>query len=143
MLENRGIRCEDGLMKKKLVAALGAVAIALSLSACDTGAQPAGEPIGGDVIAPVTQNLADLDSTTVELKVGQVLNINTGDVPVEAFEAEVADPAVVEFAPGRTEASAEFNPGFTGTATGTTEVTVSSTLSSVQVAPATFTITVK
>lgn len=126
-------------MKKKFAAIVGAVAIALTLSACNSGA--ADKPIGGDIIAPVTENIGDLQGASVELKVGQVLNINTGDIPVDGYEGEAADPAIAEFTPGRTDGSAEFNPGFTAKAPGTTEATMTATQGGIQAV--TFTITVK
>lgn len=125
MLANRGIRCEDGLMKKKkIVAALGAVAIALSLSACNTGAQPAGEPISGDVIAPMMTSYINLDGGTIAVKVGQVIVINTGDHPVDSLDGTSADPSIAEFVPGRIEASAEFNPGYSTKSVGETTATL-------------------
>lgn len=129
-------------MKHKAFATLGIAALALSLTACNTGqaSQSLQTPIGGDIIAPVTQEVSDLRGTDVQLKVGQVLNIKTGGLPVDNYTAEVSDSAIVEFVQGRKEASAEFNPGFTAKSIGTTDVTMTPAQGGVQVV--TFTITV-
>ncbi|MGX5681822.1 hypothetical protein [Schumannella luteola] len=92
------------------------------------------------VIAPVTKSANDLQGATVELVVGQVLNINTGDLAVDSYTAEVSDPAVAEFTQGREDGSATFNPGFTAKAEGTTEVTMTNDQGGIQ--PLEFTITV-
>ena len=65
---------------------LGAVA-ALGLSSASSACAPAGEP----VIAPVTMDANDLQGATVDLVVGQVLNINTGDLAVDSYSGEVDD----------------------------------------------------
>src|SRR3546814_14119515 len=64
----------------------------------------------------------DLQGATVDLVVGQVLNINTGDLAVDSYRGTVADSSIAEFVQGREEASATFNPGVKALAEGTTEV---------------------
>jgi len=96
--------------------------LAVALSACGAGSGEATKT--GDVIAPITMNANDLQGADVDLVVGQVLNINTGDLAVESYTGEVSDPAVAEFVQGRTDGSAEFNPGVTALAEGTAEVTL-------------------
>lgn len=85
-----------------------------------------------NVIAPVTMDAGDLQGETVELIVGQVLNINTGDLAVDSYSGEVADPAVAEFVPGRIEDSATFNPGVTALSVGSTEVVLSNSDGGIQ-----------
>lgn len=92
------------------------------------------------VQAPVTMSANDLQGTTVDLKVGQVLNINTGDLAVDSYTATVSDPAVVEFVQGRTDGSATYNPGFTGKSEGSAEVTMKNEQGGIQ--PLEFTINV-
>jgi hypothetical protein len=111
--------------------------LAVALVASATLALTACAP--GNVIAPVTMSANDLQGATVDLKVGQVLNINTGDLAVDSYEAEVSDPAVAEFVQGR-EDGATYNPGFTAKAEGTTEVTMTNEQGGIQ--PLEFTITV-
>lgn len=100
-----------------------------SLAACGgpNAPEPAGpSPIGGQVIAPVTMGVGELPGAIVDLVVGQVLNINTGVMPVDAYTGAVEDPKVAEFVKGRTDGSATFNPGITALAPGSTGVILSS-----------------
>ena len=92
-----------------------------------------------NVIEPVTMSANDLQGATVDLKVGQVLNINTGDLAVDSYEAEVSDSSIAEFVQGR-EDGATYNPGFTAKAEGTTEVTMTNEQGGIQ--PLEFTIVV-
>lgn len=94
----------------------------------------------GNVIAPVTMSVNELQGADVELKVGQVLNINTDSLAVDSYEAEVSNPSVAEFTQGREDGSATFNPGFTAKSEGTTDVTMTNEQGGIQ--PLEFTITV-
>lgn len=138
---------------KKWIALAAAAVLAVSLSACagghsgsggtDSGGGTTGstdEPIGGDVIAPVTMEANDLQGASVDLIVGQVLNINTGDLAVDSYSGEVADPSVAEFTQGRKDGSAEFNPGVTALAVGETKVTMTNEQGGIQ--PLEFTVVV-
>ena len=82
----------------------------------------------------------DLQGASVDLVVGQVLNINTGDLAVDSYTAEVADGAILEFVQGREDGSAVYNPGFTAKAVGETEVTMTNEQGGIQ--PLEFTVTV-
>lgn len=126
---------------QKLFALAAAAALTVVLAGCGSSSSPdADEPIGGDVIAPVTMEANDLQGAEVDLVVGQVLNIDTGDLAVDSYSGEVADPSVAEFTPGKTDASAEFNPGVTALAPGTTEVTMTNEQGGIQ--PLQFTVKV-
>ena len=92
------------------------------------------------VIAPVTVDANDLQGDTVELVVGQVLNINTGDLAVDSYTAEIADGAILEFVQGREDGGATFNPGFTALKVGETEVTMTNAQGGIQ--PLEFTVKV-
>ena len=94
------------------VPALAIVAAAVAISGCSSS--------DGDVIAPVTMEVDDLQNATVDLVVG-----DTGDVPVDSYAGEIADTSVAEFTPGRVEDDATFNPGVTGLSAGSTEVLMS------------------
>ena len=111
--------------------------LAVALVAAATLALAACAPT--NVIEPVTMSANDLQGATVDLKVGQVLNINTGDLAVDSYEAEVSDSSIAEFAQGR-EDGATYNPGFTGKAEGTTDVTMTNEQGGIQ--PLEFTIVV-
>ena len=92
------------------------------------------------VIAPVTMSANDLQGASVDLVVGQVLNINTGDLAVDSYTAEIADGAILEFVQGREDGSAVYNPGFTAKAVGETEVTMTNEQGGIQ--PLEFSVTV-
>ena len=101
-----------------LVGATAVIVLALGLGAC---APSSNTP----VIAPVTVDVGDLDGGTVELVVGQVLNINTGDLATDSYSGEVADTSVAEFVKGYEKDGATFNPGVKALAEGSTEVVLS------------------
>lgn len=105
--------------------ALAAMALALSLTACSQ--QTPATPVSSASMAmePVVMNVDDLQGTTVDLSVGQVLDIDTGDLAVDSYSADVADTSVAEFVEGRDSGGATFNPGVTAVAVGTTKVTLS------------------
>lgn len=115
----------------RVIAALFAVSAVVGLSAC-APATP--------VIAPVTVSANDLQGDTVDLVVGQVLNINTGDLAVDSYTAEVADGSVLEFVQGREDGGATFNPGFTALKVGETSVTMTNDQGGIQ--PLEFTVKV-
>jgi hypothetical protein len=101
----------------KLIGAAAIVTLVVSLSACAQSNTP--------VIAPVTMEAGDLQGETVELVVGQVLNINTGDLAVDSYSGEVADSAVAEFVKGYEEGGTTYNPGVKALADGSTTVVLS------------------
>lgn len=105
-------------MRITRIAAIVIVAATLGLSACAA-------PTGGPVIAPVTEDVGDLQGTTVALVVGQVLNINTGDLAVDSYSGTVADTSVAEFVAGYEQDGTTFNPGVKALAEGLTEVVLS------------------
>ncbi|RGE19806.1 hypothetical protein [Leucobacter sp. wl10] len=121
-----------------------AAALVLSLAGCgarsDDRADGSGGSVGKDVIAPVTMTVNELQGKTVGLVAGQVLNIDTGDLSVDSYEGEVSKPDVAEFTPGRRESAAQFNPGVTALAPGSTEVTMTNEQGGIQ--PLSFTVEV-
>ncbi|MHA3683360.1 hypothetical protein ACXR2W_03785 [Leucobacter sp. HY1908] len=124
-------------MKTKLSAAAATLLVGLALAGC---AGPSTAPIGGDVIAPVTVAANDLQGDTVDLVVGQTLNIDTGSLAVDSYTGEVSDASVATFEPGRVDGSAEFNPGVTALVAGKTTVTLSNEQGGIQ--PLEFTVVV-
>ncbi|MFB2556850.1 hypothetical protein [Herbiconiux liangxiaofengii] len=124
-----------------VVAAALVVGAALTLTACTgTSSTTPETPIGGDIVAPVTMAANDLQGATVDLVVGQVLNITTGDLATDSYTGEVADTDVATFVPGTTGGSAETNPGVTADAAGETEVTMTNAQGGIQ--PLSFTVVV-
>ena len=130
-------------------AAVGVAALlALTLAACGGSSSQENsnstsgteQPIGGDVIAPVTMSVNELQGAEVELVVGQVLNIVTDSLAVDSYTGQVVDARVAEFIAGRVDGSAEFNPGVTALAVGTTKVTMTNDQGGIQ--PLEFTVKV-
>lgn len=113
------------------MAALAAASI-IGLSGCAPAATP--------VIAPATRDVGDLQGATVDLVVGQVLNIDTGDLAVDSYAGTVADAAVAEFVKGRVDGGTTYNPGVKGLAAGSTSVVLANTDGGIQ--DVTFTVTV-
>lgn len=108
------------------------VGLSLGLGGCAQGNTP--------VIAPVTMDANDLQGATVDLVVGQVLNINTGDLAVDSYTGEVEDGSVAEFVAGREEGGTTYNPGVTALAEGSTTVVMTNSNGGIQ--PLEFTVEV-
>jgi len=115
----------------RVLAAVAAVSIVVGLSAC-APATP--------VVAPVTVSVKDIQGTTIEVALNQVININTDSLAVDSYTAEIADPSVLEFVQGKDDGSATFNPGLKPLKAGTTEVTLTNEQGGIQ--PLEFTVTV-
>ena len=119
MLAVRTTACHHDRMtiwKHGGVLALALAGSALILAGCASSAP---------VVAPVTRDAGSLQGDTVDLVVGQVLNINTGDLAVDSYRGEVEDSDVAEFVPGHEDGGATFNPGVQALAPGTTTVVLS------------------
>jgi len=114
----------DPMRFSRLLAAIGVAAVVVGLSAC--AAAP------GPVIAPVTREAGSLQGETVDLVVGQVLNIDTGDLAVDSYSGEIDDPAVAEFVRGHESDGAVFNPGVKALAPGSTTVVLSNSDGGIQ-----------
>ena len=92
------------------------------------------------VTPPKTENVSDLQGASVELVVGQILNIDTGDLPTDSYVGKIADRTVGEFVKG-SAGSPVTNPGIKALAAGTTEVVLSNDQGGIQ--DVTFSVTVK
>ncbi len=124
-MDRAGGDCHAGGMRiTRLVVPVVAVLAAIALSACASQAGP--------VIAPVTRDVGDLQGETVELVVGQVLNIDTGDLDVDSYSGEVEDTAVATFERGRYTGEAAYDPGVKALAEGTTKVVLSNSDGGIQ-----------
>jgi hypothetical protein len=99
----------------RLVGALIAASVALGLSACG---------VAGPAVAPTTVSVEDLQGATIEAVVGQTVEIDTGDLAVDSYTAEIADATIAEFVQGRDDSYGSYNPGLTPLAVGETEVTL-------------------
>ncbi len=134
--------------RQRIAAAICAAVLPTGTVACG-GSTDSGYPDAGrsgaaessvEMVGPVTRSADELRGTTVELTVGRVLNIDTGDVPVQSYRGEVADRRVAKFERGRDEGGVRFNPGVTAVAPGTTAVTMTSEDADTE--PIRFTVTV-
>ena len=117
------------------VAASVGLALAL-LSGCATPTSPS-----TPVVAPVVLRIADLDGSTVKVGLNQVVDLDTGSLPVTSYSATVADTTVATFTPGHKDGGAQFNPGLTPHKVGTTEVTLSNSNGGIQNVEFTLTVT--
>lgn len=127
----------------RLVAGAAVVTASLLMAGCAAASSsPTGDPtpIGGDIVAPVTMSAGELQGESVDLVVGQTLNINTGDLAVDSYTGDVADGDVAEFVAGKDDGSATFNPGVRALAAGTTSVTMTNKDGGIQ--PLEFTVVV-
>jgi hypothetical protein len=79
---------------------------------------------GSSALPPVIVELDNVDGTTVEVPEGGAIDLTGDEEDFTGWKAEIADPEVVEFVPGRDDGSAQFNPGLTATSVGETEVTL-------------------
>ncbi len=80
-------------------------------------------------LPPVIVDIGSVGGTTVEVRTGGTVDITGDDETSTDWTAEIADPDVVSFVPGRDDGSAQFNPGLEATAVGSTEVTLTNSAS--------------
>ena len=104
-------------IRRLVVAAAAASVLLVGLAGC------VGAP--GPVVAPIVVNSGDIQGSVVEVPLNSTLVINTGDLAVDSYTAEIADSLVAEFVQGKEDGGASFNPGFTPKKVGETEVTLS------------------
>ena len=118
----RGIRIRRG---RGRVAASVAVASVLAIGALAVvGCSSGGSSGDASALPPMIVDLGDVEGTTVEVPVGGTIDLTGDDQTYTAWTADIADPAVVEFVPGRDDGDAQFNPGLTAKSEGETEVTL-------------------
>ena len=111
------------LRKVAVVAAIASVAT-FGLSACATPApEPTQSAIGGDIVAPIELNYQDIDGQTLELVVGQVVNINYGGINDGEITVSISDPKVVEYSAAAYENDTQFSAGLKALSAGESTVT--------------------
>jgi hypothetical protein len=109
--------------KAVAVVAIAATA-SFGISACATPApEPTETAIGGDIVAPIEINYQDIDGQTLELVVGQVVNINYGGINDGEITVDISDPKVVEYSPAAYENDTEFSAGLLALSGGESTVT--------------------
>lgn len=99
-----------------VIAAVGG----LALAGCSAG----GGSGDSSALPPVIVELDDVDGTTVQVDEGGSIDLTGDDETFTEWSADIADPSVVEFVPGRDDGDAQFNPGLTAKSVGETEVTL-------------------
>ena len=128
-------------------------AAVLGLTACSSGSatdsgsggstttspSATSEP-SNSALPPVIVELSDIDGTTVEVPLDNVVDLVVADGDdVTAWTAKLSDESVAEFIPGKDDGSAQFNPGIKPLAEGTTDVVMSNPTTDASVS---FTVTV-
>ena len=109
--------------KAVAVVAIAATA-SFGLSACATPApEPTETAIGGDIVAPIEINYQEIDGQTLELVVGQVVNINYGGINDGEVEVAISDPKVVEYSAAAYENDTQFSAGLLALSGGESTVT--------------------
>ena len=128
---------------RRTLAGLVAVAVLVpgALAACSDDDDDASSTTeaSSSALPPVIVEIGSLDGTTVQVPEGGAIDVTGDDETYMDWTAEITDPEVVEFTPGRDDGSAQFNPGFQALAVGSTEVTLTNSSSAETV---TFTIDV-
>lgn len=112
-------------MSARAALSAASLALVLAVSGC-TGAAPAPAPTGSSaqLPAPVIVELGSIDGTTVTVPLPNVIVLAAGDTSVSAWTADIDDPDVLSFTPGRDDGSATFNPGLTPLKVGDSGVTL-------------------
>jgi hypothetical protein len=88
------------------------------------GCASSGSSGDASALPPVIVDLAEVDGTTVEVTEGGTIDLTGDDETYAAWTADIDDPEVLGFVPGRDDGSAQFNPGLTATSVGETDVTL-------------------
>lgn len=112
------------------LAGAGALACVLALASC----------VPAPAVSDIEMKANDLQGETVKVGLDQTLYVNTGDLDVESYTAEVADDTIVEFMPGHNAGDFSAYPGFTPLTVGSTRVTMTNDDGGIQ--PLEFTIEV-
>lgn len=132
---------------KKIITVTAVAALALSgslaLSACSSSTPSSTSSATTQQVGPITVLLNALNGSTQDLKVGNILYINTGTTSGdENWTASISNPAVLSFTPGTsaTSSAAGTAPTFKALSAGTTTVKMTNSKTG---ATSSFTVTVK
>lgn len=107
--------------------ALAAVSLALlvAVAGCSgASSTPATTSASAQLPAPVIADLTEIDGTTVTVPVGGAVDLVGDDKTFTDWTADIDDPEVVSFTPGKKDASASFNPGLSALSEGDSAVTL-------------------
>ncbi|KJL34400.1 hypothetical protein [Microbacterium azadirachtae] len=123
-----------------LVAGTALATAALGLAGCSGGTTPAASTssapsaTGAGALPPIIADLGSIDGTTVQVPLGNTIDLTGDDKDFTHWTADIADAKIVSFAPGKDDGSAQFNPGLDALAEGTTKVTMDNSASGKHVA---------
>ncbi|HEU0207260.1 MAG TPA: hypothetical protein VFQ74_11295 [Pseudolysinimonas sp.] len=121
----------------RIVAVTAAAALGLTLlSGCATPTSPS-----TPAVEPVVVKIGEIGGTTVKVALNQVVDLDTGSLPVTSYSGVVTETSIATFTPGRTDNGAELNPGLTPHRVGTTQVTLSNSDGGIQDVEFTLTVT--
>ena len=89
--------------------------------------EPTQEPIGGDIVSPVSVNLLELNGTVQDIVVGQSINLLVADEDPSVWSGVSSDTAVATVSEGVKQDDANgvagMNPGVQGIAVGKATIT--------------------
>lgn len=140
MIRSRTDRSAAGLLATGLLLLTATLGLAGCASDAGSGSSPSASSTsastsnGAKVLPPVIADLGRIEGTTVQVAVGNVIDLTGDDKTFTTWSAHITDPTIVSFTPGKDDGSAQFNPGFAALAEGTTAVTLDNTASGAHVA---------
>ncbi len=116
-------------MNKNLirVGAVAAIAFAAvgGLTACSNAAPaPTESAVGSNVVSPIQIPVAEANGKTYDIPMNSMGYLNVAEATEGDWTASFSKSGVVEFTEGGTDGDATFVPGLTPVAEGTTEVTL-------------------
>ena len=116
-------------MNKNLirVGAVAAIAFAAvgGLTACSNAAPaPTESAVGSNVVSPIQIPVTEANGKTYDIPMNSMGYLNVAEATEGDWAASFSKSGVVEFTKGGTDGDATFVPGLTPVAEGTTEVTL-------------------
>ena len=123
MARTRTARTPALLIASALLAASAAFGLAGCASSTGTKALP-----------PVIADLGTVDGATLQVPMGGSIDLTGDDKTFTSWKADIADPKILSFTPGKDDGSAQFNPGLEPLAEGTTKVALANSASGDRVA---------
>lgn len=116
------------IRRSAIALALTGVAV-LGLAGCASSSDSSDSSEQSQIIGPVIADLNTIDGTTVNVAKGRMVDLTGDDETFADWTAEIADPSIVSFTAGKVDGDAEFNPGLTAEKVGSTEVTMTNSVS--------------
>lgn len=109
----------------RMALAAASLALLVAVAGCSgASSTPATTSASAQLPAPVIADLTEIDGTTVTVPVGGAVDLVGDDETFTDWTADIDDPEVVSFTPGKKDASASFNPGLTALSEGDSAVSL-------------------